>query len=184
MQLPLFPLPVCLLPGGYTQLRIFEPRYQRLVAESLKTGSGFVMCMLSDKKDRIMPVGTHAHIIDFETLEDGLLGIKVAGNRRVLIESVTTDEDGLHRGQLTSLPDWPASPLSLEDQTLSHSLKTLMEQHPLHLHQYQDKDFEDISWLCMRWLEIIPVAAEDKQACITSKDHTKALEFIRTLFNE
>ncbi|MGL4715609.1 MAG: LON peptidase substrate-binding domain-containing protein, partial [Aeromonas sp.] len=34
MQLALFPLSAHLLPGGIMPLRIFEPRYQRMIAEA------------------------------------------------------------------------------------------------------------------------------------------------------
>ena len=32
IELPLFPLSIFLLPGGITRLRIFEPRYLKMVA--------------------------------------------------------------------------------------------------------------------------------------------------------
>ncbi len=184
MQIPLFPLPICLLPGGMTQLRIFEPRYQRLVAESMRSGSGFGMCMLSDDQKDILPIGTLARIEDFETLDDGLLGIKVRGEHRFVINSMETEFDGLRQGKITLLPDWPSAQLERHDALIGDTLRTLLEQHPQHLDQYGEEDFADSSWLCQRWLEIIPVSAMDKQACIRSPDHTKALDFLRTLFNE
>ena len=184
MQIPLFPLPICLLPGGMTQLRIFEPRYQRLVAESMKSGIGFGMCMLSDDHNQVLPIGTLARIEDFETLDDGMLGIKVRGEHRIVIEEITIESDGLKQGRVKALPNWPTAPLDAEDLLIGNTLKSLLERHPKHLDHYVDDDFRDSSWLCQRWLEIIPVSAADKQACMASHDHTRALDLLRTLFHE
>jgi len=41
VTLPIFPLPVFLLPGGVTKLRIFEPRYLKMVSTA-SSGQGFV----------------------------------------------------------------------------------------------------------------------------------------------
>ena len=184
MQLPLFPLRMCLLPGGYTQLRIFEPRYQRLISESLKQNIGFGLCMLSDDGKQVLPVGTHCHITDFEQLEDGMLGITVRGEQRFVINTMTTEEDGLIWGQVTLLPDWPPAQLPESDTRLADPLRALLDQLPAQLQHYSNSDFHDLSWLCQRWLEIIPVSAQDKQTCIAGDDHHRALNFLRTLFQE
>ncbi|HBF45693.1 MAG TPA: peptidase S16, partial [Shewanella frigidimarina] len=96
-----------LLPQGYTQLRIFEPRYKRLVSESLKSGVGFGLCMLADDKKTILPMGTLTQIIDFETLEDGLLGISVQGQKTFIINNVSVDSDGLKRADVSLIDSWP-----------------------------------------------------------------------------
>lgn len=44
MTLVLFPLSAHLLPGGIMPLRIFEPRYQRMIAEAQERE--FALCML------------------------------------------------------------------------------------------------------------------------------------------
>lgn len=43
-EIMLFPLSSVVLPEGKMKLRIFEPRYQRMVAQCSKTGSGFGLC--------------------------------------------------------------------------------------------------------------------------------------------
>ena len=47
MTLVLFPLSAHLLPGGIMPLRIFEPRYQRMIAESRERE--FALCMLDPR---------------------------------------------------------------------------------------------------------------------------------------
>ena len=70
------------------KLRVFEPRYKRLVAESLKSGEGFGLCMLEEDGKTIQPIGTLVHIIDFETLPDGLLGISIPGSKRFKLNEI------------------------------------------------------------------------------------------------
>ncbi|AZG72991.1 LON peptidase substrate-binding domain-containing protein [Shewanella livingstonensis] len=187
MIIPLFPLPVCLLPQGYTQLRIFEARYKRLVAESLKSGSGFGLCMLADDKKTILPIGTLTQIIDFETLEDGLLGISVQGQQTFTINQISVESDGLKRADVSLIDTWPSDIMEPQnkqsnentadreiDKKLSHTLKQILQQYPQHLAHYSDESFNDMSWVCQRWIEIIPLSSKEKYQCINSYDHQLA----------
>jgi uncharacterized protein len=83
-NIPLFPLSAHLLPGGHMALRIFEPRYVRMVKEACAGNGYFVLCMLNSRGDQtsnehIFPIGTLCKIVDFDLLDDGLLGINVEG---------------------------------------------------------------------------------------------------------
>ncbi len=51
MQLSIFPLRLNLLPDGVLPLRIFEPRYLRMIAESSKRGMG--LCLLGKATGRL-----------------------------------------------------------------------------------------------------------------------------------
>ncbi len=86
-EIMLFPLSSVVLPEGKMKLRIFEPRYQRMVAQCSKTGSGFGLCLFDSKSNKnaneLSEFGTLVKIVDFETLSDGLLGITVVGIRRL-----------------------------------------------------------------------------------------------------
>ena len=191
MIIPLFPLPICLLPQGYTQLRIFEPRYKRLVSESLKSGVGFGLCMLADDKKTILPMGTLTQIIDFETLEDGLLGISVQGQKTFIINKISIDSDGLKRADVSLIDSWPCDIIERQteqshdhtderkkDKALSNTLKQILQQYPQHLAHYSEENFNDIAWVCQRWLEIIPLSSKEKYQCINSHDHQLAKSFL------
>ena len=52
MTLVLFPLSAHLLPGGIMPLRIFEPRYQRMIAEVRERE--FALCMLDPRQPEAM----------------------------------------------------------------------------------------------------------------------------------
>jgi Lon protease-like protein len=191
MIIPIFPLSICLLPQGYTQLRIFEPRYKRLVSESIKSGLGFGLCMLADDKKTILPIGTLAQIIDFETLEDGLLGISIQGQQTFTIKQITVENDGLKRADVSLMASWPSVIIeqhnaqphvhqleSKKDNLLSNTLKQILQQYPQHLARYSNENFNDITWVCQRWLEIIPLSSKEKYQCINSHDHRLAKSFL------
>lgn len=186
MKLPLFPLPICLLPQGYTQLRIFEARYKRLVAESLKSAQGFGLCMLEEDGKTIQPIGTLVHIIDFETLEDGLLGISIQGTQGFKLKDIDIEADGLKRATVALIDNWPSSPISADERFLSQMLQNILKEYPQHLRQYSSHQFDDIAWVCQRWLEILPIKASEKYPCINSHDHQMAKQLLHSViqFND
>ncbi|RUO22300.1 peptidase S16 [Aliidiomarina iranensis] len=126
-KLGLFPLTAHILPGGRMHLRVFEPRYMRLVKDSLRTQEGFGLCMLNSNGDlsnneHIYPIGTLVKIIDFESLEDGYLGITIVGERLFDIKTITTEKDGLRVGDVV-LRDLPQEVVgnSAENETDENS---------------------------------------------------------------
>ncbi len=181
MQLGLFPLPLFLLPGGITKLRIFEPRYVRLVKESMAEQKGFVLAM--KEGDAICTYGTHVQIIDFETLPDGLLGVTIKGLSRVKLSHIDQEDDGLWIGSTETLPDWSKS--NATPGLLSEALEALFKAHPEHASQYSDElHFSDVNWVCQRWLEVLPLANNQRQWFIAQKDAEDAKQFITVLLTE
>ena len=83
MRLALFPLSAHLLPGGIMPLRIFEPRYQRMIAEAGE--SGFALCMVDPRQPdalrNMLPIATRVTIIDFDRLPDGSRDLAGDGER-------------------------------------------------------------------------------------------------------
>ncbi|KKD59704.1 ATP-dependent protease [Grimontia sp. AD028] len=180
MHLGLFPLPLFLLPGGVTKLRIFEPRYVRLVKESMASDSGFVLAMKDG--DAICRFGTHVKIVDFETLSDGLLGITIRGISRVALDNIGQEEDGLWIGDAEALENWD----EIEGAgLLGEALENVFEAHPEHASQYHDEQhFDDMLWVCQRWLEILPLANNQRQWFLSQKDLEEAKQFISLLLTE
>ncbi|HEX8904067.1 MAG TPA: LON peptidase substrate-binding domain-containing protein [Longimicrobiaceae bacterium] len=89
-RLPLFPLPIVLLPGAPMPLHIFEPRYRQMVARCVE-GDGRFGLVYHDP-DREGPfhadearVGTVARITRYEPLPDGRSLIMCRGEERFVI---------------------------------------------------------------------------------------------------
>ena len=96
-SIPLFPLNTVLFPGGVLELRVFERRYLDLVRDCARNATGFGVCMILHGEESGEPavpaaVGTLAHIVDFYTDDDGLLGIRADGPKeaKALIDQYKT----------------------------------------------------------------------------------------------
>jgi Lon protease-like protein len=77
-ELPIFELPLALLPGERTGLHIFEERYKRMIGNSLESGEPFGILLRDDDGPR--SIGCSA-VVDqlLERYEDGRLDIVVKG---------------------------------------------------------------------------------------------------------
>lgn len=189
--MPLFPLSGHVLPGGTMRLRIFEPRYIRMVKEACNGTScrPIGMCMLNENGDRdlnthIHPIGTAATIIDFEQLPDGLLGITVAGQHLVRIADIEVQEDGLRVGHTEDVPAWPTEKLTLADKFLAEQLVEIYNTYPELAVAHDDAQLKQADWVCLRWLELIPVSAQTKQELLQAPTADAALTFLRDLVAE
>lgn len=77
-ELPIFELPLVLLPGEQVPLHIFEERYKRMVGRSLEQGKPFGIVLRDDEGARA--IGCTARVADVtERFEDGRMNIVVSG---------------------------------------------------------------------------------------------------------
>ncbi|GAB2709239.1 LON peptidase substrate-binding domain-containing protein [Aliiglaciecola aliphaticivorans] len=183
---PLFPLSAHILPGGVMSLRIFEPRYIRMVKEACAQQSGFVICMFNTMGDKDLnqhfyPIGTFVTVEDFDLLEDGLLGITVKGHFCVTIESVETAKDDLRIGQCHRQESWVPSKPDSQDTIIASKLKEIFDSYPEVDSLYSEPEYENIVWVAYRWLELLPVDADKKQIFLKQKDCRPVLEFLSQL---
>lgn len=191
LNMPLFPLSGHVLPGGTMRLRIFEPRYIRMVKEACNGTScnPIGMCMLNDEgqvdnNTHIHPIGTAVTIVDFEQLKDGLLGITVAGQGLFKVQQINVQEDGLRVGHVCRLSGWAPQPLAAEDQFLASQLEEIYKTYPELAVEHCAENLQQADWVCLRWLEILPISANTKQELLQHDDCTPALEFLRNLVLE
>jgi Lon protease-like protein len=78
LELPIFELPLVLLPGEKVPLHIFEDRYKRMVGRSLEQGEPFGIVLRDD--DGARSIGCTARIDDvIERFDDGRMNILVSG---------------------------------------------------------------------------------------------------------
>jgi len=77
-ELPIFELPLVLLPGEQVPLHIFEERYKRMVGTALEQGEPFGVVLRDDEGAR--SIGCTARIDEvLERFDDGRLNIVVSG---------------------------------------------------------------------------------------------------------
>jgi Lon protease-like protein len=93
VRLPLFPLPLVLLPGMRLPLHIFEPRYRVMLRDCLETDRTFGLIYREESTpERDIAAGTvgcKAVIDDVEPLGDGRSNIIVNGTERFALVRFT-----------------------------------------------------------------------------------------------
>lgn len=185
-NIPLFPLSAHILPGGIMPLRIFEPRYVRMVKEASASNAGFVMCMLNERGDKtlnthIYEIGTYVKIIDFDLLKDGLLGIKVEGLESVTIENIRTEHDGLRIGDCSKVDNYSWDVEEQHTKLIRQRLQEIFEKYEDLSDLYTQPNFDAIDWVVFRWLELLPVDAQQKQSILAERNGQKALNYLSAI---
>ncbi|MGQ8365044.1 LON peptidase substrate-binding domain-containing protein [Glaciecola sp. 1036] len=188
MKLPLFPLSSHLLPEGRLALRIFEPRYTRMVKEVCANNGGFVVCMLNTSGNKqsnshIFPLGTYCNVIDFDILKDGLLGITVEGQYCVKIHNIATEPDGLRIGECEPCEIWSSSGNTYDLQSATNRLKEIYDKYPEVAKLYSELKFDEPEWVINRWIELLPVNAEQKQHFLHHGDTNRVVAYLNQLID-
>jgi hypothetical protein len=165
--LPLFPLGNVLFPGGTIRLRIFERRYLDMVADCMRAGSGFGVCLIARGNEVGTPatpaaIGTLATIEDFATLPDGLLGIVARGSRRFRLTQAVVQPGGLLLGDVDWLDDDPAVPLPPEHGLLATLVERLGAQMDPSVARAPQSNYDDAAWVAWRLGELLPIEPTER----------------------
>ena len=189
MTLPLFPLNTVLFPGCVLDLQIFEVRYLDMIARCMKQGTGFgVVCILDgsevdDAPQNVASVGCEALIRDFQTQDNGLLGIRVEGGRRFNVLSTELQRDQLLSAEVEWLDEIPEQPLQEEDLDLLALLKALAE-HPMVAALNMSTEVQGQQSLANQLAYLLPFAEEDKLDLLQVNDPQQRLDGIQVLLDE
>lgn len=183
VEIPLFPLRTVLFPQGFLPLRIFEQRYLTMIRDCARDNTGFGVCLIREGEEAVSPVkttgvGTHAEVVDWYTLEDGLLGVSAAGTRRFMVESSWQQDDGLFRARVQILPETPAYPVPEEFSILSDVLGRFMEKVGDNYPDYSPGQLQDAVWLGYRLSELLPLSGIEKQHLLEMSDPNERLQKI------
>lgn len=180
MNLPVFPLPIFLLPDGVTRLRIFEPRYLKMVSIACQQ-NGFVLCLYDHQAELNVPkLGAWVDIINFYQ-EGELLHIDIKAKSLVTIQNVTMDQDNLRFADCSEVPHWPQQSEQQHHSVLAAKLHHVFEEFPEQGSLYPEPKFDDINWVCARFLEILPLSFEKKQLFTNADSFTQADDFLKTI---
>lgn len=177
-----FPLNVVLFPGGLLPLRIFEPRYLRMVSECMKTQSPFAVATIiegAESGDAALPshTGTLARIIDWQQEDDGLLGLLCEGEQRCAIGELTVESDQLLRGPVTRLPAAAAQAIPPELRWAEELLGDLLGKLGAPYDRLQ-RAAPSADHVAGRLIEILPLPLVEKRALFELDD---AVERLRRL---
>ncbi|GAB5499352.1 MAG: LON peptidase substrate-binding domain-containing protein [Pseudohongiellaceae bacterium] len=191
-EIPLFPLKVVVFPGTRLDLQIFERRYIDLVSHCMRTGTGFGICLLRSGeevirevgKQTIHRVGTYVDIVDWDQLENGLLGITVQGHAKFIVEDCWQAETGVLQAKIkfSEVDDVEREPIPVDEQyTVLAELLESLATHPMVQQRAQKIDYENLRDLGWRLGELLPIEVEDKQQLLELEDPSQRIQKIEEL---
>lgn len=173
-HLALFPLRVVLFRDGLLPLRIFEPRYQRMVSECLRAQQPFVVVPIVDGPEAggvasTATRGTLATIVDWEKLEDGLLGLLCEGGGPVAVRDVTVEKDNLMRAGVVALPETGPQPLPESYRWMAELLDSLLDRVGAPFDRLKRKT-PSADHVANRLTELLPLPLAEKQRLFDTDD--------------
>jgi Lon protease-like protein len=185
-ELPLFPLNVVLFPGGPLPLRIFEPRYLDMVSRCLREQTGFAVVLIGEGAEAeaatsFAATGTEAAIVDFDRLEDGLLGIRCIGRERVRVVEAWREPDGLNRGRVLDIAADPVVAIPEDQAWLGEVVRQVMPEAGDTYRHVEPR--ADAAWIGNRLAEMLPLPLADKQLLLEMTDPLERLAALEPAVN-
>jgi ATP-dependent Lon protease len=124
-QIPIFELPVVLLPSEQIPLHIFEERYKRMIGHCLERDEPFGIVLRTD--DGVRSVGCAASVADVvEQFDDGRMNILVEGEFRFRITSRLQGEE-FPLAEIERLGDEGAAATTADSQPAREAFERLLE---------------------------------------------------------
>ncbi len=182
-EIPLFPLPLVLFPGGRLELQIFEVRYLDMVTRCMQEESGFGIVMiehgeqaLTTREQQLPSVshyGTYCKIVDFDQRGNGMLGITVEGQVKFVIRDYYEGENRLMMGDVRFLEKENLAPIPDKHAHLANLLGTLIDHKGISK-ALKDSgleiDFAQALDVGARLTELLPCPNRYKQRLFEMKD--------------
>ncbi|MDX1456921.1 MAG: LON peptidase substrate-binding domain-containing protein [Marinobacter sp.] len=188
MHVPLFPLNSIVLPRGRIPLQLFEPRYIDMLTRCLKEDRGFVIVLLREGMETsttaaFYDIGTYVRIIDFQQLDNGLLGITVEGEAKVAVTRSWQAPDGLNMGDVEHLLAEEMGRVPEAFSELPVVLRALF-RHPVVNDLDMQVDFDDARDVGWRLTELLPIDKQEKQRLVELQDPIERLGRLQELLEE
>jgi hypothetical protein len=162
-----------------------------MVSACLRTDAGFGVVAIHEGHEAgsqpvsIHPVGTLARIVDFDQLDDGLLGITCLGVQRLRVVGHRVQPDQLLLGQARWLPDDPILPPLRGHEPLARVLRDLLEREELASYtRFLAPNWDDAAWVGNRLAEILPLPLTIRQRLLEMTEPLRRLDILLTIFQE
>ena len=187
VALPLFPLQAVLFPGGLLPLRVFEPRYVRLLRECLARNATFGVCLIAaggETGEAAVPhlVGTEAQILSAEPGEDETWEVLVRGARRFRVVDHSVGADQLLLGEVEWLGPIAPQPVPEAQANLVPLLERIVgdqgDRVPL------PHEFDNAEWVGARYSEVLPIPMLARQKLLELDDVVSRLEIIQQFLDQ
>jgi Lon protease-like protein len=175
-NMPLFLLNIVAVPKERIPLHIFEPRYKRMIKDSIKTGDPFGIVLKDDKG--VKSIGCSVKIIRvLKEHPTGEYDIIVQGQQCFRIKDKVQENDQLWIGKVTYLEDQESVPADLLEKTRDQYLHILLKlglNEDMERHMSKSRSFD--------FIEFINLPNKIKQQLIETNDENQRLEIINRIF--
>jgi len=176
---PIFPLNTVLYPGSMLPLRIFEQRYLEMTRDCLRDSTPFGVCRIKEGVEVGKPalpeaLGCTALIAEWEMPHLGVFHLKARGQQRFRIRHQTTQPNGLIRAEIDLLEEVPGS---ANEESLA-LCRRVLEQIVGRLgveYFFAPLAYDDPRWVSYRLAEVLPLALEEKQTLLETRDDHERL---------
>ena len=188
-EVALFPLTINVLPGAYLPLQIFEPRYIDMVKDCLGKEKGFCVVLIKEEKEiptlkeQHSATGTYVEVVDFNQLENGLLGITVQGKYRAQILDRREQEDGLLLGNIVQSKEADDICLEADYENIWRILREISE-HPEIQKLELEIDFSSSSSVAYNLASLLPISSLDKQLILESNSNQSRLDSLQEILKK
>jgi len=189
-EIPLFPLPLVLFPGGKIPLQIFEPRYLDMVKRCMKENTGFGVVLIEEGEQvlqnpnqqlpSVSHYGTYATIVDFDQNPNGTLGLMVEGQVKFVIRDQYERPDRLMMAQVEFLELEEDALVPEHKQHLVNLLEMFVE-HEAVQDLGLDINFEQAREVGSRLTELLPCPNHFKQRMLEMKNPVARLNELEKL---
>ena len=175
-NMPLFPLNIVAVPKERIPLHIFEPRYKRMIKDSIKTGDPFGIVLKDDKG--VKSIGCSVKIIRvLKEHPTGEYDIIVQGQRCFRIKDKVQENDKLWIGNVSYLEDQESATTDLLEKTRDQYLHILLKlglNEDMERHMAKNQSFD--------FVELINLPNKIKQKLIETNDENQRLKVISRIF--
>ncbi|PSU24081.1 Lon protease [Photobacterium phosphoreum] len=178
-----------ILPGGRLKLVISRVCDIRMVTEAMAHNHLFALGMIAPNSSpetvtNIPAIATMVTIVDFNTRDDGLLEIMVEGTDKISVSTLTMAYDNLLTAVYEPFHAWPTIAINANSQMLANKLNLLFASLPEINECYHDTNYNNATWVCQRWLEILPIDIKHKQSLIHHPTAETAIHFLLQLLQD
>ena len=185
---PLFPLTINVLPGAFLPLQIFEPRYIDMVRRSLSNSEGFSIVLSKQEntyeESENLPyhnIATYVEIVDFDQLDNGLLGITVQGKQKIVIEDTWKQEDELIIGKIKKVrendDDLSKDPVYFDLWNMVKEITNHPEIKKLNL----ELNLESSISVGYILASVLPLRPQEKQTILEFEDPRDKLDYLKEI---
>ena len=175
-NIPLFPLNIVALPKEKIPLHIFEPRYKRMINNSINSGEPFGI--VHQDQEGFKSIGCSVKIINvIKEYPSGEFDIIVEGQQCFQIETKVQEDDNLWIGTVSFLKDQHQINEDLLDKIRDQYLHIIMklginEDMERHINKKNSFDF----------IEFVNLPNKIKQELLEEDDENKRLQIINRIF--